>query len=727
MRKIHIGIEYIFVAICFVLLIFINIIFYYNSDSAVLDNAAGRAAGTLGLLHVSNILFIAFLTGSFILLLRNMAAGKKAQELSRLMLDFVPMACSIRDKNNRILDLNQEMLRLLGLFQKNEVIGHFDDFNPEFQSDGSSSREKAREYIQGVFEKGEQYFEWTYRNAQGEPVPVETILVKVPWEKGDRFACYSRDLREVKEHERRMREADALSREMEIEARTAQAANEAKSRFLASMSHEIRTPMNAIIGMSDLMRTDNLDETQKEFFEDIKKMSRALLQIINDILDFSKIEAGKLEILPVHFNLAELCDQVSSMCRFTANAKELTFSASFDPAVPLVVFGDDVRIRQIITNILGNAVKYTREGAVDFQVRMERARVGGERDVAVFTVKDTGPGIREEDIPKLFGAFQQMDNPANRGITGTGLGLSISRRLARMMGGDIQVKSVYGKGSEFTVFLPLQAGESSLIEREETASFAAAKEGVRVLVVDDNEINRKVAVAYLARHNIRAAVASNGAEALEKIQAAPCDLVLMDHMMPGMDGVEAVRRIRALDGERFKTMPIAALSANAVSGARETFLEAGMNDFISKPIDPRALNRCLLKWLPAEKISLQARPGSSSAAGTGNGVSALDRNKGLQNAVGDKALYAQLLQLFQEDHGGDFAKISGALASGEIESARRVSHTLKSTAALIGAETLRQAAAALEKGIAENKAAGPGELESLGSALEAVLGEITHD
>jgi PAS domain S-box-containing protein len=723
MKKIHIRIEHVAAGICFFLLIGINVIFYYDTEVFV----SSKITGMVGLLHITNILFVVFLTGSFVLLIRNMALGKKAHELSRLMLDSVPMACSIRDKNNRILDLNQEMLRLFGLSNKNEIIDHFDDLNPEFQSDGRRSRDKAREYVQAVFEKGSHYFEWTYRGAKGELIPVETVLVKVPWEKGDCFACYSRDLREVREHQRRAREADALNREMEIEARTAQAANEAKSRFLASMSHEIRTPMNAIIGMSDLMRTDNLDQTQKEFFADIKKMSRALLQIINDILDFSKIEAGKLEILPVHFNLAELCDQVSSMCRFTANAKELDFSFSFDPLVPQVVFGDDVRIRQIITNILNNAVKYTREGSVDFQIHPARERIGsgGEQDYIAFVVKDTGPGIREEDLPKLFGAFQQMDKLANRGITGTGLGLSISMRLARMMDGDIQVRSVYGTGSSFTVLLPLRAGDPSLINRKEAAAFVSAAEGIRVLVVDDNEINRKVAVAYLAKHHIHAGVAANGIEAIEKISAAPYDLVLMDHMMPGMDGVEAARRIRALEGERFQTMPIVALSANAVSGARETFLEAGMNDFISKPIDPTALNRCLFRWLPAGKISVLPQPGDSAAANAPPAASsALDRDRGLQNALDDGELYAQLLRAFQDDHHGDFEKISRAFESGETELARRVSHTLKSTAALIGAEKLRQAAGALEKSAREAKAAGPGELDELRRALDAVLGEI---
>ena len=724
MRKIHIRIEHLLAGICFVLLIFINAVFFYNTKMFV----SGKFSGMMGLLHAGNILFIVFLSASFIMLFRSMAIGKKAHELSRLLLDSVPMACSIRDRDNRILDFNQEMLRLFGLSEKPELIHKLDELSPEFQSDGSLSREKIREYIDAVFEKGSQYFEWTYRNALGELIPVETIMVKVPWETGDRFACYSRDLREARENELRIRKADLLNREMEIEARSAQAANEAKSRFLASMSHEIRTPMNAIIGMSDLMRTDNFDKTQQEFFEDIKSMSRALLQIINDILDFSKIEAGKMEIIPVHFSLAELCDHVASMSRFTASAKELKFAHFIDPEVPAVIFGDDVRIRQIITNILSNAIKYTRSGSVDFQVYKTREE---NRDCIAFTVKDTGPGIREDDIPKLFGVFEQADNRANRGITGTGLGLSISKQLAAMMGGDIRMASVYGEGSVFTFILPLVEGNSALIEQEGFASFVIAKEGARVLVVDDNEISRKVAVAYLVRHNIRAEIASNGFEAIEKIKAACYDLVLMDHMMPGMDGVEATRRIRLLEGEKFKTLPVVALSANAVSGARETFLAAGMNDFISKPIDPKAINRCLLKWLRPDKVTLQSRAGGPAiarpvpaASGQAAAGLILNRVAGLQNAAGDQDLYTMLLENFRRDHSNDAEKIGTALKNGDTETARRIGHTLKGTAAIIGADNLSQAAALFEKSLVEKNAASTGEAAALRNALDAMLGEI---
>jgi PAS domain S-box-containing protein len=512
------------------------------------------------------------------------------------------------------------------------------------------------------------------------------------------------------------REEDERARELEIQTRAAQVASEAKSKFLASMSHEIRTPMNAIIGMSDLMRTDNLDETQREFFTDIKKMSKYLLQLINDILDISKIEAGKLEILPIHFNLPELYDNICSLNRFTAESKDLQWRQSFDPALPSCIYGDDVRIRQVITNLVNNAIKYTKEGFVDFSVR----RITKDtRDCVAIIVKDTGIGIKKEDFPKLFGAFEQADAASNRGITGTGLGLTITKNLLSLMGGEIGFESEYGAGSVFTALLPLVPGDPAKVEKKNLRSVVTAVDA-RVLVVDDNGINLKVALAFLAVHGIHADSAENGAEAIGKIQKNPYDLVFMDHMMPEMDGIEATRRIRALEGERFRTMPIIALTANAVSGARESFLAAGMDDFISKPIDAEELNRKLAKWLPKDKALIpadrarsapqeEAAPGYRSAAPPESGPPpVLDRAAGLRNTGGEE-LYRQLLNNFREDHRADGERIGAALAAGDNALAYRLAHTLKSTAALLGAEAIRRTAAVLEKFLAEENSAAAAE------------------
>jgi signal transduction histidine kinase/CheY-like chemotaxis protein/HPt (histidine-containing phosphotransfer) domain-containing protein len=670
-------------------------------------------------------------------LLENSAHRKAihaADERTRLMLDATPLACSLWDERRNLLDCNSAALRMFGVANETEYVQYLEQLSPPFQSDGTPSMEKMRRCDDIAFTEGFAQFEWMHQTLSGEPLPVETTLVRVPWKGGYAMATYCRDLREVKANEERVKEADRLTRELEVQARAARSANEAKSHFLASMSHEIRTPMNAIIGMSDLMRTDNLDKTQREYFEDIKKMSRALLQIINDILDFSKIEAGKLDLAPVHFNLQALYDNICSMSRFTAVSKELDFRTSFDEDVPQVLFGDDIRIRQIIVNIVNNAIQYTHAGFVDFRVR--RITEDG-REYIAFIVKDSGVGIREEDFPKLFGAFEQLDSELNRGILGTGLGLSITKKLVDLMGGTIKLESLYGRGSEFTVLLPFTLGESSKIEKAESTDFAVNAGNAAVLVADDNRINLKVALAFLARHGITADSAANGLEAIKMVQQKNYDLIFMDHMMPEMDGVEAAKRIRAMDGVQYKTLPIVALSANAVTGANETFLAAGMNDFISKPIDPNALNNALLKWLPPDKVTVKPNPADHHPTAACNAVprvaqdpkdgirTLINRSAGLEKALGDEDFYKQLLTTFRGEHGLDAEKLRDAIGAGDRNLAHRIAHTLKSAAALIGAEKLSQASALIEKALGDG---GPGctaeELQELAACHGDTMQEL---
>ncbi|MDR2739598.1 MAG: response regulator [Treponema sp.] len=646
---------------------------------------------------------------------KNFLQKWETQSLSRIMLEAAPLACSLRDADNNILDCNQEALRIFGISKKAELVNRFNDLNPEFQSDGRPSREKATKLLRKAMETGYLRFDWMYRTLKGDPLPVELTLIRVPWKGGYAIATYSRDLREAKANEERMKEADRIAREMEVQARAAQAASEAKSRFVASMSHEIRTPMNAIIGMSDLVRTDNLDITQKEYFGDIKKMSHALLQIINDILDLSKIEAGRMDINPIHFNLHALYDNICSMSRFTAAAKEIEFRSAFDEDVPHVLYGDDIRIRQIIINIVNNAIKYTKEGFVEF--RVSKITEDG-REYIAFIVKDSGIGIKKEDFQKIFDSFQQLDSELNRGIIGTGLGLSITKKLVDMMKGKINLESVYGRGSEFTVLLPLVPGKSALIEKTESTDFAVSAENALVLVVDDNQINMKVALAFLARHNIKADSAANGLGAIRMVQQKNYDLIFMDHMMPGMDGVEAAKRIRAMDGERYKTLPIIALSANAVTGAGETFLNAGMNDFISKPIDPNALNRALLKWLPEDKVTVKQKPADHHSTAAPKGVMVLNKFQGLEKTLGDEDFYKQILTTFRNEHALDAKKLQNATGMGDRRLAHRIAHTLKSSAAQIGAEIVSQAAAQIEKALEDG---GPGCLPEDFQELEISL------
>ncbi|MDR3254280.1 MAG: response regulator [Synergistaceae bacterium] len=655
----------------------------------------------------------------------------EADESARLMLDATPLACSLWDEEGNMLDCNNEALRMFGLSSKSDYLKHIPDLSPEFQPDGMNSAEKAKIAEREAMETGFNQFEWMHLTMSGEELPVETTLVRIPWNEGYRLATYTRDLRSFKANERKAREANDRSRELEVRTRAAQVASDAKSRFLASMSHEIRTPMNAIIGMSDLMRTDNLDETQKGYFEDIRKMSKALLQIINDILDFSKIEAGRMALNQTNFNLIELCDNICSMSRFIAATKDLEFRHSIGPGVPEVIYGDDVRIRQVIVNILNNAIKYTREGYVDFQVALDDKDRTNGKECLKFVVSDSGIGIKPENMPVLFDAFRQFDGEANRGIMGTGLGLSITKNLVDMMKGEIRVDSVYGAGATFTILLPLVKGDPSMVEHTERLAFSIVTENARILVVDDNRINLKVALAYLAQHNVHADTALNGMDALEKIQNENYDLVFMDHMMPEMDGIETTHRIRGL-GDRHADVPVIALSANAVSGAREAFIEAGMNDFISKPIDPLALNAMLLKWLPPDKVSTSS-PQKTSANETSfsaiglerSAFTVVDRASGLKNAAMDEELYRQLLTNFMSDHAADSGRVAEAIASGDAYLAHRLAHTLKSAAALIGAARLRDAAFDVEKKLADGgDNVSEKQLASLGEELLSVTREL---
>lgn len=632
------------------------------------------------------------------------------------MLDATPMACSLWDEAGNLLECNREALKIFGVTDKEEFARSKANLSPEYQSNGCLSQDKMREHDALAFETGFQQFEWMHRTLSGEELPLEVTLVRVPWKGGFVLAGYYRDLRMAKAQDKRIREADALNREMEVQARTAKAASEAKSRFLASTSHEIRTPLNAIIGISKLIQTDNLNKTQQEYIEDIRKTSQTLLAIINDILDLSKIEAGKMSLFPVHFSLPELFDNLYSMARFAVNSRNLEFRTGYDKTLPELIYADNIRIRQIITNILNNAIKYTRQGFVGFHLT-RTVREG--RNFLAILIEDSGPGIRQEDIPRIFQSFEQLDGERNRGIIGTGLGLAITKRLVDLMDGAIEVESVYDKGSLFRVLLPLTIGDPAKIERKGQDEPVKAPATFQTLVVDDNALNRKVALAYLARHGIQAETAESGEEALEKAAQRNYDIIFMDQMMPGMDGLETTRRIRSLS-ETYRETPIIALSANVMEGSREAFFKAGMNDFLPKPIEGRELNRVLSRWLPmqdgaAVRFPLPAKNQSPKPS--------IDRELGLKNAAGDEELYGQLLEGFKENHAGDEAAIRKALAQGDRHEAWRLAHTLKSTAALIGAEELSHVAAVLAGPPGTDRETGTLEAE-LAAALDAVLGEL---
>ncbi len=387
----------------------------------------------------------------------------------------------------------------------------------------------------------------------------------------------------------------------------AEEANRAKSTFLANMSHDIRTPMNAILGMSDLILREELSEEARDNAVNIRNAGETLLSIINDILDFSKIETGKMEIVPVEYRVVDMIHNIESLMAVRVKDQNLELYLEVKEDIPSKLRGDEMRIRQILINLLNNAVKFTDEGYVKLRVWGEK-REGQFRLYA--SVEDSGCGIRAENIAGLFNSYERVDLVRNRTIEGTGLGLAICKKLVENMGGAISVKSEYGKGSSFTFHVaqevidpePIGPWEKTGVQkkRKETSARFRAPEA-KVLVVDDTKINLKVATGLLKTLEIKADTAASGKECLEKVMADKYDIIFMDHMMPEMDGIEATKKIREIEGEYFKNVPVIALTANAVNGAKEMFLESGFQDFVSKPIDMDELCNCIKKYAQ-EKI-----------------------------------------------------------------------------------------------------------------------------
>ena len=394
---------------------------------------------------------------------------------------------------------------------------------------------------------------------------------------------------------------DANTRAVEA-ASDATAASKAKSEFLASMSHELRTPMNAVIGMTEVMLREEHSNKDTAYLKNIKNSGHALLQIINDILDFSKIESGKMELIEDEYDLPDLMDELSMIFTDRIGSKDIKLIYELDPDIPRCMIGDSARVRQILINIVNNAIKFTEHGFIRVKVDTETS---GEDEYTVnFAVRDTGIGIRPEDKAKLFGSFTRLDQKKNSGIEGSGLGLSITKRLVNMMGGEIDVESTYGEGSEFIFSIKQKRSEHTVVQKPsgelEEIKFTAPD--AKILLAEDIDMNVKVAFALLEPFKFKMDVAENGKVALEMVQKEHYDLVLMDHMMPVMDGIEATEAIRRLNGDEYKKLPIIALSANIIESVRKSFYDAGMNDFVSKPIDMKEISNAFIKWLPPEKI-----------------------------------------------------------------------------------------------------------------------------
>lgn len=397
---------------------------------------------------------------------------------------------------------------------------------------------------------------------------------------------------------------------LEREKQRADKANEAKSAFLANMSHEIRTPINAVMGMNELILRESEEPMTLEYAKNIQSASKTLLVLINDILDFSKIESGMMEVVEGTYSLKTLLRALNAECKMRADEKGLDLTFIVPKDTPSALLGDEVRIRQVLLNILTNAVKYTMKGSVTMTVSYEK--IGADQVELSFAVADTGIGIKEENISRLFGKFDRIDEEQVHAIEGTGLGLSIVDRLVTLMNGTVTVESEYGKGSVFTVCLQQKiAGEETVgYLQEQTKNHEKRRKGAplflapdaRVLAVDDNKVNLTVIRGLLRKTRAQIACATSGRECLELAAKEQYDVILLDHMMPVMDGIETLEELKKMPVNKSRDAAVIVLTANAMAGVREMYLEKGFDDYLSKPIDGAALEKLLIKYLPPECI-----------------------------------------------------------------------------------------------------------------------------
>ena len=521
--------------------------------------------------------------------------------------------------------------------------------------------------------------------------------------------------REQQERREQLEEALDLAQTAMQQARQA---NSAKSEFLANMSHEIRTPINAVLGMNEMIiRETPNDSSIMTYARNVESAGKNLLSIINDILDFSKIEAGKMEIAESDYKLSSVLNDVTNMIVFKARQKDLKFNVKVDETLPDVLYGDEVRVRQVVTNILNNAVKYTHEGSVSLTVSGEKIydKVGRGHINLVFKISDTGIGIKPEDLPKLFKKFERVDLVKNNTVEGTGLGLSITQNLLELMKGSIEVESVYGEGSTFIIFLPQRIVSEESIGNfhqkfdEYVHEMKAYHElfkapDAHILVVDDTDMNLTVIQGLLRKTEIQLDTASSGKEALIHTLDTKYDLILMDQRMPQMDGTETMNKIKEQIGGKNNDTPIICLTADAVSGARNKYLEQGFTDYLSKPVESKTLEATLKKYLPEDKVVIEEEAEENEEAAEVkkseleefySKTTGLDYYEAIKNCATEEIL-EKTLQQFYNSINNNLRDIQKFYDEEDIKNYTIKVHALKSSARLIGASELSAQAMYLE-------------------------------
>ena len=519
-------------------------------------------------------------------------------------------------------------------------------------------------------------------------------------------------------------------------------ANEAKSQFLANMSHEIRTPINGILGMDSVLLKECHDENLREYAKNIQSAGQSLLSIINDILDISKIESGKMEILTIRYQLFSVLNDCYNLTKIKLQNKPVSFIMQINEKLPSWLYGDEVRIRQIINNFLSNAVKYTKEGNITFELDFEEKT--DEQILLVITVRDTGIGIKEEDLGKLFESFTRIEEKRNRNIEGTGLGLNLTKNLVNLMGGEVFAESTYGKGSCFTAKIPQKIADAKPMgdfgkryqqylstSDDDKLSFLAPD--AKILVVDDVTMNLKVVEGLLKATKIQIDTAVSGSECLECVKTTPYQMIFLDHMMPEMDGLETLEHMKNLADNPNAQTPVIMLTANAIVGAKEEYIEAGFTDYLTKPIRETELLEMILKYLPEELVCENGGQGIEKSQDAqdmeqpevgGEGAEPLQRleqlegldvKTGLTYCMNEEDFYIEMLQEFlQADKA---SQLKHFLAEEDWDNYRTTVHALKSTSLTIGAAHLSGEAKALEM------AAKEGNMDYIRSHHDGVMDE----
>ena len=637
-----------------------------------------------------------------------MRIKKQADENMQLLLDALPMCCVLLDEKYNTVDCNKAGVAMYGFKDKQEFLSRFmTECFPDHQPDGVNSAMKSRMNIDTAFDEGYNKFEWVHKHLNGELIPTEVTLIRLKHHKlGFLVAGYTRDL---SEHKAQLAEIERNHEDLRYALEAAETANRTKTTFLANMSHEIRTPMNSIIGFAELVQQNNSPEKLMEYISNILQSAKCLLQIINDILDISKIESGKVTLENIPFDLHDILDYCRMTIQPVIKEKKLTLQCDTDLEPNKKLLGDPIRLRQVLINLLSNAVKFTFSGSVKLNITAVNR---SEKKVSLhFEIKDTGIGMNIDQIEKVYEPFMQTDNSVTRRLGGTGLGIPITMNIIEIMGGKLIIDSKIGIGSKFSFDLTfdLACGEEDTILLDDMANHSEKPNFTgEILICEDNYMNQQVICDHLGRVGLETVIANNGLEGVEtaktrKIENKPFDLIFMDIQMPVMDGLEAATKIVEMG---IKT-PIIALTANLMSDDIKLYLKNNIAGYLGKPFTSQELWTCLTEYLPVVSYT------------------AIDKKSFTVKQEDDKDFQKKMRINFVKSNQSTYSQIIKALHDSDLKLARRITHTLKSSAGLIGESKLQAIAAALEGMLEKNiNPLDKNEINILETELKSVLSSL---